>query len=405
MERKGGNPPNARAMADFNAFISDLRLINVEFNGPEFTWTNKKVKGEKISSRLDRFLISCEWLENWPESSVSHMKARGSDHLPIFLQQVPTSSPSKRLFRFDNRWLELQEVRELVLAVWSEPQAGLPMYKVTQKLKKIRHKLFSLMSSGMTNSAKKFKKIENAIDEEMSKEEPDWEIIATLESELAVEAHREAQYWKVRNRTKWLDLGDKRTKFFHHSVAQQRKRNTVKSLMDDNGNIQTSEERMGDITVSFYKALFETSNPPSGVHCWFPPQSHGRKVSNEMNINLTALVSNEEIREAIFDIGTDKAPGSDGFTSAFFQHYWDIIGREVTDAISFFFRSGRILKSINHTWISLLPKVKKVESMKQLRPIGLCSVLYKTISKILARRLGLVLPSIISPTQNGFVQG
>lgn len=48
-----------------------------------------------------------------------------------------------------------------------------------------------------------------------------------------------------------------------------------------------------------------------------------------------------------------------------------------------FFDSGFMLKNMNHTVISLIPKVKYVQSMKDLQPIGLCNVLYKIIAKIL----------------------
>ena len=81
------------------------------------------------------------------------------------------------------------------------------------------------------------------------------------------------------------------------------------------------------------------------------------------------------------------------------------MGSNITTAILEFFSNGKLLKSVNHTWITLLPKVKQVESMKQIRPIGLCSVLYKIISKILTDRLSKILPKIISPTQNGFING
>lgn len=74
-------------------------------------------------------------------------------------------------------------------------------------------------------------------------------------------------------------------------------------------------------------------------------------------------------------------------------------------AIKDFFLTGKILKEINITSISLVPKVIVPASVGDFRPIACCSVLYKCISKLLCKKLSQVLPDIISPTQGAFVAG
>lgn len=94
-----------------------------------------------------------------------------------------------------------------------------------------------------------------------------------------------------------------------------------------------------------------------------------------------------------------------GLLFYFFQKYWGNIGQYVSNAIINFFEGGRMLKNVNHTIITLIPKVKQVESIKDLRPIRLCNVFYKIITKILTNRLQAFIDSIIDEEQNAFVKG
>ena len=74
------------------------------------------------------------------------------------------------------------------------------------------------------------------------------------------------------------------------------------------------------------------------------------------------------------------------------------MGESVIIDVLDFLNNGNMLPDINHTNIVLIPKVKNPERMSKFRPISLCNVIYKIISKVLANRLKQVLPQIISPT-------
>ena len=97
-----------------------------------------------------------------------------------------------------------------------------------------------------------------------------------------------------------------------------------------------------------------------------------------------------------------KALGPDGMPLIFFQHYWKEIGGDVADAVLFCLNSGQIPTGINHTHITLIPKVKSPEKVTEFRPIALCNILYKLISKVLANRLKVILPNVLSKSQSAF---
>ena len=81
------------------------------------------------------------------------------------------------------------------------------------------------------------------------------------------------------------------------------------------------------------------------------------------------------------------------------------MGDDVISVVLDFSNNGSMLPEINHTNIVLIPKVKNPVEMSNFRPISLCNVLYKIMSKVLANRLKQVLLHIMSSTQSTFVPG
>jgi hypothetical protein len=102
-------------------------------------------------------------------------------------------------------------------------------------------------------------------------------------------------------------------------------------------------------------------------------------------------------------IGDLKAPGSDGMPSIFYKNCWDLVGNKVTAEVLDVLAGGEIPEGWNDTIIALISNVHNPEQVKDLRSISLCNVLYKVVSKVLANRLKVVLPVIISPSQSAFV--
>nr|GFA68738.1 RNA-directed DNA polymerase, eukaryota, reverse transcriptase zinc-binding domain protein [Tanacetum cinerariifolium] len=114
-------------------------------------------------------------------------------------------------------------------------------------------------------------------------------------------------------------------------------------------------------------------------------------------------ISDDEVKVALFDIDNNKAPGPDGYSSQFFKDAWNVIAKEFCKAVREFFTSGKLLKEVNATVISLVPKISTPKRVSDFRPIACCNVVYKCISKIMVNRIKGCLCYLVDQNQSDFI--
>ncbi|KAL4324012.1 hypothetical protein GQ457_11G027330 [Hibiscus cannabinus] len=173
-------------------------------------------------------------------------------------------------------------------------------------------------------------------------------------------------------------------------------------LYDCNGYWQTSTTEVLRVASDYFVSLF-SANPPVEAPAFL--EHITPSVTADMNSGLLASFTAEEVIAAFRDINPRKSPGIDGLPSGFFRQHWDILGEDFVSLCLDLLRGHTDMASVNETVIVLIPKFDKPTSMKQLRPISLCTVIYKTVSKVLVNRMKAILPHCISSAQAAFVQG
>jgi hypothetical protein len=156
------------------------------------------------------------------------------------------------------------------------------------------------------------------------------------------------------------------------------------------------------IAVDYFSNLFASSNPQTIDEVLHEVDG---VVTPGMNNDLLCPFTHEEIKRALFQMHPSKAPRPDGMSALFFQKYWHIVGSYVSHAVLDFLNNGRMLGTINFTHLVLIPKVVAPERITQFRPISLCNVIYKIVSKVLVNRMKTILPQVISDSQSAFVPG
>ncbi|KAK5839684.1 hypothetical protein PVK06_008510 [Gossypium arboreum] len=116
-------------------------------------------------------------------------------------------------------------------------------------------------------------------------------------------------------------------------------------------------------------------------------------------------ITDKEILEAFNQMNPRKMPEIDGLSGCFFKENWEVMGADVIKLCHDVLNGNRDVASLNDTMIILISKTKDPKDMSNFRPISLCRVLYKIISKVLANGLKTTLPMCIIHNQNAFVLG
>ncbi|KAG7540165.1 Ribonuclease H domain [Arabidopsis thaliana x Arabidopsis arenosa] len=135
------------------------------------------------------------------------------------------------------------------------------------------------------------------------------------------------------------------------------------------------------------------------------PREGFERLTREELKDLGKPFTSLEVDVSIKGMGKYKAPGPDGFQPVFYQECWDVVGNSVQRFIMEFFETGQLPAGMNDALVVLIPKVGKPEKMTQFRPISLCNVLFKTITKAMMLRMKKVMPKLIGPAQSSFIPG
>ena len=210
---------------------------------------------------------------------------------------------------------------------------------------------------------------------------------------------RRERVWRQRARTYGFNMKDHNTKFFHASTTFKRKKNEITQTYINGRCIQGVANLKSEIRSYFAQRFTQEQRPVFDFHM----DSH-TKISEAQASLLESTPSRQEVKQAVWACGIDKAPGFDGFNFRFIREIWDVIKDEIYELVLEFFVNGNTIRHLNVTWVSLIPKVENPTSIEDYRPISMVGALYKIISKILSSRLKDVIGSLIDESQSAFVE-
>lgn len=207
---------------------------------------------------------------------------------------------------------------------------------------------------------------------------------ASLVAELELILTQEELLWQQKARCNYVQARDRNTKYFHNKTKALRNHTRIDSLKIDRLNWWFDPKELEEAAVSYYSDLFTVEVEPA-VETDKP--SLFSTITEYDLERLAKPISKEEVHTALFEMSPSKAMGKDVFNTFFYQNNWDTIGDSVWELISKAFETGIFPTEINATLLVLIPKIDSPENLSQFRPISLCNVLYKVITKVLANRM------------------
>ncbi|XP_026405470.1 uncharacterized protein LOC113300482 [Papaver somniferum] len=306
-----------RSMLNFNKFIVEHDLIDLPLKGARFTWSNGQ--SNPVMCRLDKFLISPSFEQHFPFVSQLAKARPTSDHIPLLLDiSDPSWGPSP--FRFEAMWF-LENGFLQLLEVWclSFCFAGTPSTVLWLKLQALKEKLkvWNKEVFGHTNTKL------NAILSEIQTLDGLAENNILSDDELSAQLQHKSDFekiskmeeisWKIKSKTKWLQEGDRNTRFFISNASARRRYNRIRQLYIGN-DLVSDRGRLQTHIVDYYKTLFTEEEV-------IRPNLEGIEFDSITPMESEILdvdFSEEEVTQAIRDLGSDKAPGPDGFPVLFF---------------------------------------------------------------------------------------
>ncbi|GJT54711.1 hypothetical protein Tco_0989765 [Tanacetum coccineum] len=361
------------AMREFRECVDNIEVSDVNSTGLHFTWNQKPNAETGMFKKIDRVMRNLYFTSEFPGSYVIFQPYRISDHSPAVLKIQQVTKIKPKPFKFSNFIVYKSEFKPLVEEGWKTMVSGHTMFKVVKKMRLLKKPIRKLvMNQGNLHS--RVVALRQELDEvQKSLDKDPLSTILREEEAFYLKSFNEAvldeeRFLKQKAKVEWLRVGDSNTAFFHKMVKSKINRSRIEAVLDAN-NVMHEGTDVIDSFVTHYSNFLGVQGSTSPLNT---TNLFLKRLDVSKALNMCREVSNKEVKEAMFSIGNNKAPGPDGYSSLFFKNH-------------------------GTSWVSTPSRIN------DYRPISCCNVIYKCISKIITSRLKEGLDDVVSDNQSAFV--
>ncbi|XP_042487307.1 uncharacterized protein LOC122067525 [Macadamia integrifolia] len=397
-EKRGPGLFNIGSAAEFEAMVDSCSLIKLPSQGPKYTWSNNRRRGN-VAAVLDRGFCNEDWMTHFQDCAQLVLPRDFLDHNPILITLEACLKPKNCPFHFHKFWTDYPSFLQLVSDSWNEGISGRPTFVLTQKLKRLKpiirtwaRETFPNFEHELVRTREVLDQIQSQI-EQYGMDDDQFRQEAYTKSAHLVALKKHEKLWAEKLRIKWLKEGDRNSKFFHLYTKIKRAKNTIRRVKKTDGSIISDRDEIANYMIGFYEEFHKCVPVTDHLELL---DSIPRLIDQVDLLNLDAIPGPNEIKRAVWDLDLDSSPGPDGFPGFFFRCCWEIISRDFEIAIRNFFVTGSMHLSLNNNFLALIPIVNGAMTLDKLRPLCMGNFICKVISKILATRLSFLLPRHIS---------
>ena len=380
---------------------------------------SRQQKIPRCLSRIDFILVSQNIANNCTTSDI--IPGISSDHSIVVLQLQETNfSKGRGYWKLNTSLLRDAEYIALIKSTISEQidmnkDKGIPPDVLWDTIKCV---IAGISVEFSTRKKKENSKMKSEIQERMEKLyletnnfncHPEvFEEFERTRAELDTILEREAKGAIVRSKVKWVEHGEKCTKYFCSLEKGNFLKKNISRLRGSDGTIISSPEEIMGEAHRFYQGLYSTSftdDRDTEIDDFLRDLELPR-LEEEQKREIETPVTKEECFESLKSMECNKSPGHDGLPAEFYRVFWVDIADLLMEVYNYSFTQGELPISQRRGIISLIPKKDRDGLLiKNYRPITLLSVDYKIIAKCIATRLKTVLDSLIHTDQSGFLKG
>ena len=355
-EKIGGRTRAEVSFQDFRTLIRNHDLTDLNSVGNRFSWVGQRGT-HQVQCCLDRTMANTVWLEAFTASETEFLEIGESDHRPLITNISAEKEAPCRMFKFDIRMKDKDGFVDTVHHGWNGMgQTQLIQIPLAQRIGRCRQQISRWKWSHRCNARENINLLRGRLDNAITSNSATLQERKNLKTELDQAYMEEEVYWQQKSRVQWLRSGDRNTTYFHAITKGKRYRNNISSLQDMAGVTHRGQRGLGRVAQEYFCNLFTSSPPALGLYDavfeGFPT-----RVTDDINTDLTKEVTEEEIKQAMFDIGSHRAPGPDGFSDVFYHQYWDDLKTDIVREVQQFFETCVLDKQLNHTNISLILKI------------------------------------------------
>lgn len=397
----------------FLNMLMEKNLIDVLPHKLSPTWTNGRYGAEGVHKRIDRFLVKSTLLAHFPMHRSWVHTSKFSDHWPVLLQMEQYDHLQSTPFKFNASWLEEASFCQMVKKLWENCEVfdPNPVLNFCFKLKNLKVAVIRWIKEKKNADKDELQQLESqlrdAIDANIydSSSEEAFGIMKKLELKKEDLILQEEKAWRLKSRATWIALGDKNTKFFHAFASARRRSKHIWEIQGNDGMLCSGMENLKSEAFSYFKNIYADPGDHYIDEQFVVADLFPRFLEEHEAVHIQREVTLVEIEQTLKAFAKDKAPGPDGWPVELYLHFFKLMGDELLELVKYSMKNSYIPGGLNSTFVTLIPKKDKPATFGDFRPIALCNLLYKLISKIIADRLKRALSTHISEEQFGFLEG